>query len=218
MVITVLRSFLNPTRRSRHFYDTSFCTQHARLPKVVFTAVFLNLSVSRPFQISPSIARSRCLFVQRSRASQSKSGLIFFFFHFFFLPMFTVGRTRQILGPARLLKSGLLSDVQLVLGDRTWNLHQVTLVSRCAWFKTALTRLSVTSRRPKRARSYSRSRVGNLHNQNQCNQRRVHRQTASWRGLFTVGRLQALPDPTISSFAPLEAIHTPISPLFCASS
>lgn len=132
--------------------------------------------------------------------------------------MFTVGRTRQILGLARLLKSGLLSDVQLVLGDRTWNLHQVTLVSRCAWFKTALTRLSVTSRRLKRARSYSRSRVGNLHNQNQCNQRRVHRQTASWRGLFTVGRLQALPDPTISSFAPLEAIHTPIPPFFCASS
>ncbi|KAM0819970.1 putative BTB/POZ protein [Seiridium cardinale] len=38
----------------------------------------------------------------------------------------------------KLFESGLFTDVQIICGNKTWNLHRNILASRCIWFEKAL--------------------------------------------------------------------------------
>lgn len=50
-----------------------------------------------------------------------------------------VDETRKMVSMRELLESGVLTDVKVSCGDRTWDLHKLILCSRSSFFKNALT-------------------------------------------------------------------------------
>lgn len=50
-----------------------------------------------------------------------------------------IDETRKMVSMDVLLDSGVLTDVKVSCGDRSWDLHKLILCSRCSFFKKALT-------------------------------------------------------------------------------